>query len=183
MGSWNDKWAGVCVLAARLGITKRDYLKKLKLFMSSLQRTPKGLIFVSQWGTNRHAANIAFLSLIAYEVTNDEYFETFGRKQIHYMLGDTGRSYVVGFGTNPPQRPRHRSSSCPLTGPCNWDQFVSANPNPHILFGALVGGPDAVDNYVDDRRDYIKNEVTIDFNAGFQSAIAGLLQLSTIGKC
>jgi hypothetical protein len=40
-----------------------------------------------------------------------------------------------------------------------------------------VGGPDANDFYVDDRADYIKNEVTTDFNAGFQSTVAGLIKL------
>jgi hypothetical protein len=32
--------------------------------------------------------------------------------------------------------------------------------------------PDENDNYTDDRADYIKNEVTNDYNAGFQSTIA-----------
>ena len=31
----------------------------------------------------------------------------FARSQIDYMLGDSGRSYVVGFGHNPPTRPHH----------------------------------------------------------------------------
>ena len=48
-----------------------------------------------------------------------------------------------------------------------WD------PNPSILNGALVGGPDMWDNYDDDRQDYVSNEVATDYNAGFQSAIAG----------
>jgi hypothetical protein len=37
----------------------------------------------------------------------------FIKKQMNYILGDTGRSYVVGFGNNPPVRPHHASSSCP----------------------------------------------------------------------
>ena len=28
--------------------------------------------------------------------------------QINFMLGDGGRSYLVGFGENPPQQPHHR---------------------------------------------------------------------------
>ena len=36
-----------------------------------------------------------------------------------------------------------------------------------------MGGPDAGDNYADNRDDYIKNEVACDYNAGFQSAVAG----------
>lgn len=29
--------------------------------------------------------------------------------QIHYILGDVGHSFVVGFGKNPPVSPRHRA--------------------------------------------------------------------------
>ena len=32
----------------------------------------------------------------------DMYFNL-GKQQIHYMLGDSGRSFVVGFGNNPPK--------------------------------------------------------------------------------
>jgi hypothetical protein len=40
-----------------------------------------------------------------------------------------------------------------------------------------VGGPDQNDNYVDDRSDYVHNEVATDYNAGFQSALAALITL------
>lgn len=33
---------------------------------------------------------------------------TYGLQQINYMLGDSGRSFVVGFGENAPQRPFHK---------------------------------------------------------------------------
>ena len=33
--------------------------------------------------------------------------------QIGYALGDKGRSYVQGFGVNPPLRSHHRAASCP----------------------------------------------------------------------
>ena len=45
--------------------------------------------------------------------------------------------------------------------------------NPNVLFGALVGGPDKSGNFKDDRSDYIQSEVAVDYNAGFQSAVAG----------
>ena len=69
-------------------------------------------------------------------------------------------------------------SSCPpAPATCDWSTFNSPGPNYHVLTGALVGGPDVNDHYVDDRADYVKNEVTTDFNAGFQSAVAGLIKL------
>ena len=67
-----------------------------------------------------------------------------------------------------------RFSSCPdPPATCNWDQFNSPDPNPQTLYGALVGGPDQNDFYVDNRTDYVKNEVANDYNAGFQGALVG----------
>ena len=69
-------------------------------------------------------------------------------------------------------------SSCrPWPAACDWNTFHSSGPNFHVLTGALVGGPDENDNYVDRRQDYIQNEVATDYNAGFQSAVAALIRL------
>ena len=63
------------------------------------------------------------------------------------------KSFVIGFGNNYPLRPHHASSSCPdAPAPCDWTNFGSSNPNSHVLYGALVGGPNATDDkYIDDR--------------------------------
>ena len=63
---------------------------------------------------------------------------------------------------------------------CTWGTFSdTSKDNPHQLNGALVGGPAAPDDsYQDDRTDYIMAEVTLDYNAGFQSTVAGLKSLS-----
>ena len=53
--------------------------------------------------------------------------------------------------------------------------MFNLGPNPHILTGALVGGPDQNDQYKDSRNDYVHNEVADDYNAAFQSALAALL--------
>jgi hypothetical protein len=39
-----------------------------------------------------------------------------------------------------------------------------------------VGGPDKSDKYTDSRTNYVQNEVTIDYNAGFTGALAGLAE-------
>ena len=70
--------------------------------------------------------------------------------------------------------------SCPTTRLCTWDDYDAATPNPNVLTGALVGGPDDNDNYADKRDDYIQNQVTCDYNAGFQSAVAGRCQISDL---
>jgi len=142
--------------------------------------TPKGLAWRSAWGSNRYSANTAFIALVArkYGIFPEESL-AFARSQIHYMLGDTGRSFVCGFGVNPPQRPHHASSSCPdRPATCTWNDYTNPGPNPQILYGALVGGPDLNDNYEDNRDDYVANEVSCDYNCGFQGSVAGLIAAS-----
>ena len=69
-------------------------------------------------------------------------------------------------------------ASAPAT--CDWGTFEdTSNDNPHQLDGALVGGPSAAnDFYKDDRTDFVMAEVTLDYNAGFQSTVAGLKALA-----
>ena len=114
----------------------------------------------------------------AFDILGEDSFKDYALEQINYALGSSGRSFVVGFGNNPPQRPHHSSSSCPdAPAVCDWDNFNMPGPNTHTLYGALVGGPGSQgsDDIADKRDDYITNEVTLDYNAGFQSALAGLL--------
>ena len=64
--------------------------------------------------------------------------------------------------------------SCPMNpAPCGWELFHFKGPNPHILYGAVVSGPDQNDGYTDTRWKTTNNLVACDYNAGFQSAIAG----------
>lgn len=97
---------------------------------------------------------------------------------IDYLKGENplGMSYIVGFSNTYPQQPHHRGSSCPASGTCDWNTFNSADPNPMILYGALVGGPSSTDTHNDARPDHESNEVTTDYNAGFQGVLAFLIQ-------
>ncbi|KXZ44756.1 hypothetical protein GPECTOR_62g871 [Gonium pectorale] len=147
--------------------------------------SPKGFAHESTWGTARITANAAALKLAysKYLPTNPEDAKRqrcWARKQMRLMLGDWGRSFVVGFGCNPPVRPHHSSTMCDrdYSITCDGNTAADPRPNPSVLRGALVGGPRKDDYYVDDRMDYILNEVAIDYNAGFTVALAGLLQLS-----
>lgn len=144
--------------------------------------TPKGLAWFSPWGSLRHSGNAAFLMLAyskesSYSINEaqNKRMVCFAHNQIRYMLGAKGRSFVVGYGVNPPMRPHHRGSSCPLVPKqCGWSWFDKKTENPSVLYGALVGGPDINDVYHDDRTNYIDNEVATDYNAGFTGALAGL---------
>nr|1KS8_A Chain A, Endo-b-1,4-glucanase [Nasutitermes takasagoensis]1KSC_A Chain A, Endo-b-1,4-glucanase [Nasutitermes takasagoensis]1KSD_A Chain A, Endo-b-1,4-glucanase [Nasutitermes takasagoensis] len=180
--NWDSKVSGVQVLLAKL-TNKQAYKDTVQSYVNYLinnqQKTPKGLLYIDMWGTLRHAANAAFIMLEAAELgLSASSYRQFAQTQIDYALGDGGRSFVCGFGSNPPTRPHHRSSSCPpAPATCDWNTFNSPDPNYHVLSGALVGGPDQNDNYVDDRSDYVHNEVATDYNAGFQSALAALVAL------
>nr|AXQ39836.1 beta-1,4-endoglucanase [Loboptera decipiens] len=179
---WDSKISGVEVLLGK--ITKNSkYTDKVKGYcdwmINSQQKTPKGLIYIDTWGTLRHAANVAFICLEAASAgISTSQYRSFAQNQINYMLGDAGRSYVVGYGNNPPSHEQHRSSSCPdAPATCDWNTYNGGQANAHVLYGALVGGPDSSDNYQDIRQDYVHNEVACDYNAGFQSALAALNEL------
>ncbi|XP_060076961.1 uncharacterized protein LOC132556566 [Ylistrum balloti] len=153
----------------------------------SVSRTPDGLAWRAQWGSLRYAANAAFIgTAAAYVGIGDvQNYLDFAESQINYALGDNmnGISYVVGFGTKYPLQPHHRASSCPdVPASCSWNEFASNAANPQILYGALVGGPDQSGAYADKRNDFVKNEVTCDYNAGFQSAVAGLIHFALKSK-
>jgi len=53
---------------------------------------------------------------------------------------------------------------------------------PHVLWGALLGGPERDDTIVQDGcPDFMHMEVALDFNAGFTSAVAAMKHLSLQG--
>ncbi|XP_013069522.2 endoglucanase 4 [Biomphalaria glabrata] len=182
--SWDDKTIANQVLLYKL--TKKDRYKtavegsyKMWFPGGSISYTPKGLAYRLQWGSLRYSSNMAMAALVAADagLHPDEY-RHWAMCQIHYALGDTGFSYVIGFGDKYPLRPHHRSSSCPnLPSPCGTQVMPLKEPNVHILYGALVGGPGSNDDYTDDRSNYVNNEVACDYNAGFQAAVAALKSL------
>ncbi|XP_070534197.1 endoglucanase E-4-like [Ptychodera flava] len=186
--SWNDKRPAVQLLLYKL--TKdRISAKKVNKFIDAwkdlVPRTPGGLSVRPQliWGSNGIAANAAFVALMAdkYGVTSDAdkaaRYE-WAKHQIHFILGDAGHSFMVGFGENPPTHPHHRGSTCPVDGPCNWKTFRDlVTPNANELTGAVVGGPNDKGEWSDNRADYVRNEVTTYYNSGFQSAVAALMQM------
>ena len=57
----------------------------------------------------------------------------FARSQAQYMMGQNPQNqcFVVGFDGNCPEKPHHRSSSCPASGDCGNGQSNSG-PNPMV---------------------------------------------------
>ncbi len=179
--SWDDKSYGCYILMAMLdggAIYRTDAERWLDYWTigvggQSVTRTPGGLAWLDQWGPLRYAANTAFCALVYADHVNDpdSRYSDFAKRQIRYMLGanPAGRSYVCGFGVNPPLNPHHRNAHGSTT-----QSIAEPALNQHILYGALVGGPSSDDSYIDDRTDYIRNEVSMDYNAAFTGAIARL---------
>lgn len=64
--AWDDKTAGIQVLMAKITNENR-YRQQAETFCNYIvrqaPRSPKGLVFLSQWGALRHAGNVAFLCL------------------------------------------------------------------------------------------------------------------------
>lgn len=182
---WDDKANGVAMLLANATQDSAyidDVDAHLDHMINSIARTPgtetnDGLAWLDTWGSNRYAANMAFLAVeranLAQELGDDLYASDlfdFATDQVDYMLGDNpdGQSYVIGFGDLYPLNPHHRGAS----GTTN---VGSSADNLYTLTGALVGGPDANGGYTDSRTDYVQNEVATDYNAGFSGALAGLI--------
>lgn len=178
---WDNKSFGCYILLAKItGKAKyrADSEKWLNFWTDGdggdrVSYTPGGLARLDQWGALRYATTTAFCAFVYADHVNDPNgkYSQFAEDQIAYALGSNpeNRSYVVGFGDNPPQNPHHRNSHGSTTGSVN-----SPAENRNTLYGALVGGPGANDDYIDDRTDFIKNEVAMDYNAGFTGAIARL---------
>jgi len=178
---WNDKAYGVYVLMAQLtgeSAFKTDAQRWLDWWsVGGGKRTPGGVIVVDSagWGVLRYAANAAFLAFVYADYlgsTDPLYarYHDFAAKQINYALGDNplNRSYVVGFGNNPPRNVHHRGAHGTWLGSMDSEPATSR----HILYGALVGGPADDTTYSDKRNDWVANEVACDYNAGFTSALA-----------
>jgi hypothetical protein len=94
---------------------------------------------------------------------------------------------VVGYGDAPKKIP-HRAASCPTlrTQECNLNNaYYSPGPNPNIHYGALVGGPDLLDDFSDQRDESNpQNRVGLLNNAGFVGAVAGIrAKYISVSKC
>jgi hypothetical protein len=133
----------------------------------STNELTQGAVYFDEWGMLRYAAGAAFSAALYAQVTGDTAARELAVSQLNYIAGDNGyaRSFVVGYGNNPPAHPHHR----------NADNLGV------LLSGALVAGPTqrnytqgqganlieiTTPGYEDDVDDYVGNEVALDYNAG-----------------
>ena len=149
-------------------------------------KTRGGLFYdqnLSQWASNRYAANAActlaiFASYLPENDSKRKSYIDFVKSQIDYMLGDNpmGVNYVVGAEENSPKAVHHRGASG------TYDSTdKNAKRDLYTLYGALAGDPGKDDSYKDTRDNYQINEVALDYNAGFTVDLAALVHFG-LGK-
>jgi endoglucanase len=89
------------------------------------------------------------------------------------MANQDAVPYVVGINPNSPQNP-HSAAASGGSDIANIDD--SPVTEAHVLYGAVVGGPDKNDNFWDERSDWVQTEVALDYNAPLLSLAAWKVQ-------
>ncbi|KAI3841697.1 hypothetical protein MKW92_033610 [Papaver armeniacum] len=160
--------------------------------------TPGGLILLRPESSSplQYAATASFLTKLYSDYikltqssgrrcsTNSfsiEKLQKFSISQVDYILGNNPQnmSYLVGHGDSFPTHIHHRGASIP------WDNqqhtcaegnrwLYSKDPNPNVLVGSMVGGPDQDDHFSDSRDKPEYTEPSISGNAGLVAALIAL---------
>ncbi|KAK4491746.1 hypothetical protein RD792_002521 [Penstemon davidsonii] len=150
---------------------------------TNVQRTPGGLLFTREWNNMQYVSSAAFLLTVysdylhstnqilncPQDSVGSHEILSFVKSQADYILGSNpmGLSYLVGYGPAYPQRVHHRAASVEpfkeskvfvgcTQGYDNW--HGRQDPNPNVLVGALVGGPDSKDGFIDSRENFAQTE-------------------------
>ncbi|KAK1398831.1 hypothetical protein POM88_008694 [Heracleum sosnowskyi] len=179
-----------------------DYKGQSDNFICSLipqsQYTPGGLLFKMDDSNMQYVTSTSFL-LVTYakylttsqkvvncggSIVTPRKLRTLAKQQVDYLLGDNPlkMSYMVGYGPRYPQRIHHRGSSLPsiashpskIQCTAGFSVMKSQSPNPNILIGVVVGGPDGKDRFPDQRSDYFQSEPATYINAPLVGSLAYL---------
>ncbi len=192
---WDDtQQGGTLLYAINTGDTEwiEQFRKHLEYWTTGyggkqISYTPDGLAWLFNWGALRHATTTAFLAYVATDTifaddsTAITKYTEFADSTMNYCFGDNdlGISYVVGMSDYYPQAWHHRTSS----GAWNdkWSNIGQtegddAKPHAHVLYGALVGGPNQNGEYTDNISQYQYTEVAIDYNAGYTAALCAMVE-------
>ncbi|KAK8648608.1 hypothetical protein V6N13_129357 [Hibiscus sabdariffa] len=173
---------------------------------SNVKRTPGGLLYVRQWNNMQYVSTAAFLLTVYSDhlrASNQrlrcdhgepgpEEVLRFTKSQVDYILGANPKatSYLVGYGSRYPQRMHHRGGSIQsyrenkgfigcTQGYDSW--FHRKEPNPNVVVGALVGGPNQMDEFSDERKDFMQTEACTYNTASLVGVLAKLHGLEEDG--
>lgn len=203
---WNDMWGGVQCILGEISMDKPakegehvypDFIEEFKVAAgkspyeemncwASVAKavdtymtggvgtiTPAGYFWLNTWGSARYntAAQLIALVYDKYNNNGPGKYSEWAKGQMEYLMGKNPmeRSYIVGYNENSVKYPHHRAAS-------GLTKCEDPDPHRYVLYGALAGGPDADDKHNDITSDWIYNEVTIDYNAAFVGASAGLYE-------
>lgn len=203
---WNDMWGGVQCILGEISMDKPakegehvypDFIEEFKVAAgkspyeemncwASVAKavdtymtggvgtiTPAGYFWLNTWGSARYntAAQLIALVYDKYNNNGPGKYSEWAKGQMEYIMGKNPmeRSYIVGYNENSVKFPHHRACS-------GLTKCEDPDPHRYVLYGALAGGPDADDKHNDITSDWIYNEVTIDYNAAFVGASAGLYE-------
>ncbi|MGN0606643.1 MAG: glycoside hydrolase family 9 protein [Oscillospiraceae bacterium] len=136
-----------------------------------LAKTPAGFAMLNEYGSARYDAAAQLCALVYAKETGDMTFADWAEGQMEYIMGKNpmNRPYIVGYSPTAASHPHHRAAHGSSTYSMDDPETQT-----HVLWGALVGGPDSNDWHRDITKDYIYNEVAVDYNAAFTGACAGL---------
>jgi hypothetical protein len=137
--------------------------------------TTDGLIHDStwgDWGVLRYATTAAFSAALSSVVDGTNKHQALALSQLDWVMGANphNRSFICGYGVNPPVHPHHRNAHPgDTTSPAL------------VLYGSLVGGPAPGAVYEDTFSNYEQNEVAIDYNAGLVGLAAFAVHTERVG--
>ncbi|KAJ4842070.1 hypothetical protein Tsubulata_039963 [Turnera subulata] len=213
--SWDLKYSGAQILLTKLYFEGNSALGPYKNQADSyicsvhpdspyhqIYITKGGMVNVRDGANTQYVTGTAFLFSVYSDILkqhNQKVFcgdkqidpsslMQFAKQQMDYLLGNNPeqRSYMVGFGQNPPTQAHHRGASIPVMAPdatvnCGMSfvqYFRKDIPNPNELTGAILGGPDKQDKFVDKRWDSPKTEPCTYVN----SQAVGVLAKLAVGQ-
>ncbi|XVF24253.1 hypothetical protein REPUB_Repub13aG0111700 [Reevesia pubescens] len=146
---------------------------------NNVKKSPGGLLWFQPWNNLQYTTTAAFVATVYsnYLSHGNSSINCSGgalqpsdlvdlaRSQVDYILGSNPKkmSYMVGYGPSYPTQVHHRGASIvsihkdptPVSCQDGLNKWLSKNnPNPNVLDGAVVGGPDENDEYTDSRSNY-----------------------------
>ncbi|KAK6926466.1 Glycoside hydrolase family 9 [Dillenia turbinata] len=164
---------------------------------NNIRKTPGGLLWFLPWANLQYTISSSFILAAYSKYINHASLQCPGgavrasellqaaRSQVDYILGKNpnNMSYMIGFGKNYPTHVHHRGASIvsikkdptPVACKEGFDRWLhSQAPNPNVLEGGIVGGPDENDWYSNSRDDSVHAEPATATNAPLVGVLAQL---------
>ena len=174
--NWNTVAQGAEILRAEINGNWGSCMSWAEGSMQ--EKMVSGYYHLDRWGSARLNCGMQLALLAAANRGHGNYYD-WCKGQMDYILGSNPFNvcFVTGFASNSAKNTHHRAAS-------GWNGYEEMgdstvySPNGHVLIGALAGGPYTPENgggslqYTDSVKDYVGNEVAVDYNACLVGAAA-----------